>query len=311
MSRRKIALKTQQGLTLVELMVSLVISLLIVIAASSFYLGSGRTRATQEAASLLQDNARFATDLITKNIQQAGFQNYIYTGAGSSLRESYEISGVSDGEPDIRGYNNTAGGTGIDNGLHSRTTNRINNSDTLVLRFQGSGTGAGDGSMIDCLGRPQPAPTTVGDRAYSVFEVRQTSSSVEPELRCKYSSWASGVQTFTAEPVIRGVETLQFLYGVDSNADSFVDRWLNAAEVSPTGSTTVSADWKRVKSVRVGMVLRSPDRVTVGSGVNGTTTMAPLGINFSQSNGDTLVANTSDGRLRRVVTFTVNLRNAL
>ena len=111
---------------------------------------------------------------------------------------------------------------------------------------------------------------------------------------------------------MRGVEMLQFMYGVDTGTDTFVDKWLNAAEVSPTASTTPIADWAKVKSVRVGMILRSPNRVTVAAGT--TTTMAPLGSNFSQSNSsfpDTLVVNNSDGRLRRVVTFTVNLRNPL
>lgn len=312
MSSRSIR-RVQRGLTLVELLVSLVISMVIVIAAASFYLSSGRSRDTQEAASVLQDNARFATEIITRNIQQAGYQNYIWSTAGAAGRR--EVLAPSDGEPDISGYNNTAAGTSTDNGVHNRSNNRINNSDTLIVRFQGSGTSpSGDGSMIDCLGRPQPDPTFAGERVYSIFEVRQSSTSVEPELKCKYSSWTSGVQTYTSEVVVRGVEMLQFMYGVDTDGDSFVDKWLNAAEVNPGGSTTAIADWSKVKSVRVGMVLRSPDRVTVASSAGGTTTMAPLGANFTQSNvsyPDTLVVNSSDGRLRRMVTFTVNLRNPL
>lgn len=296
----------QRGLTLIELLVSLAISMVIVIAAASFYLSSGRSRDTQEAASVLQDNARFATDIITRNIQQAGYQNYIWDTKGALGRR--EVLAPSDGEPDLRGYNNTAAGTSTDNGAHNRSTNRVNSSDTLVVRFQGSGTAPGDGSMIDCLGRPQPEPTVAGTRAYSIFELRQATGSLEPELKCKFYNSATGL--FTSEVVIRGVETLQFMYGVDTNNDSFVDKWLNAAEVDAISGNVLS-DWARVRSVRVGMVLRSPDRVTVNSSSTGSTTFAPLGINFTQSNGDTLVANSSDGRLRRVVTFTVNMRNPL
>lgn len=290
-----------------ELLVSLVISMVIVIAAASFYLSSGRTRDTQEAASILQDNARFATEIITRNIQQAGYQNYIWSTAGAAGRR--EVLAPPDGEPDIRGYNNTAAGTSLDHGVHNRSTDRVNNSDTLVIRFQGSGATVGDGSMIDCLGRPQPEPLVAGERAFSIFEVRQSSSSLEPELKCKYFNAATGL--FTSEVVVRGVEMLQFMYGVDTNADSFADRWLNAADVNPGGNTTALVDWAKVRAVRVGMVLRSADRVTVNSTSTGSTTFAPLGINFTQNNGDTLSANSSDGRLRRVVTFTVNLRNPL
>lgn len=295
------------GLTLVELLVSLGMSLLVVAAASSFFLGSSRSRATQDDAGQLQDNARFATEMITKSIQQSGYQNYVYGTAGAANRR--EVAAASDGEPDIRGYNNTAAGTSTNNGAHDTPANRINNSDTLVVRYQGSGTPA-DGSMIDCLGRSQAASTTPGDRSFSIFEVRQTTGSAEPELRCKYFNVATG--SFSVEPIVRGVETLQFLYGVDTNGDSFVDRWMNAAEVSPTGSTTVVADWSRVRSVRVGMVLRSPNRVAVTTGTGtATQVLSPLGVNFSQNVNDTLTVNPSDGRLRKVVTFTVNLRTEL
>ena len=295
----------QTGLTLVELMVSLVISMTIVIAASSFYLGSGRSRDSQEAASILQDNARFATEIITRNIQQAGYQNYIWSTQGAAGRR--EVMAPPDSEPDLRGYNNSAAGTSTDHGVHDRSTNRVNNSDTLVVRFQGSGASPGDGSMIDCLGRPQPEPTVAGDRAYSVFEVRQSSATTEPELRCKY--YNSATSTFSSEVVVRGVEKLQFMYGVDTNGDTYVDRWRNASEVDVTSNAI--SDWSVVRSVRVGMVLRYPGRTTVGASGSGTTTLAPLGTNFSQGVNDNLVVDRGDGFLRRVVTFTVNLRNSL
>lgn len=295
------------GLTLVELLVSLAMSLLVVMAASSFFLGSSRSRATQDDMGQLQDNARFATEMITKAIQQAGYQNYIAGTAGASNRR--EVAAASDGEPDIRGYNNTAAGTSTNNGTHNTSANRVNNSDTLVVRYQGSGSPA-DGSMIDCLGRSQAAPTTPGDRAFSIFEVRQPTGSAEPELRCKYFNVSTG--SFSVEPIVRGVETLQFMYGLDTDGDSFVDKWLNASEVSPTGSTNPAADWARVSSVRVGMVLRSPNRVAVTTGVGSATqTLAPLGSNFSQNVSDTLTVTPTDGRLRKEVTFTVNLRNVL
>ncbi len=293
---------SQAGFTLVELLVSLVVSSLVVLASTAFFLGSSRSRDGQDAAGLLQDNARFLTDVLTRNIQQAGYQNYIFSTLGASGRR--EVLTAVDGQPDIRGYNNSAAGTSdmVDNGAHDRSTNRVNNSDTLVLRFQGSGTPA-DGSIVDCLGRPQSAPVTPGDRAYSVFEVRSSSTTGgEPELRCKYYNFATGVTS--VEPIVRGVETFQVMYGIASTTDGFVDKWRNASEVDTANQ------WPLVKSVRVGMVLRSPNRVTAASPAM---TYRPLGQNFTQSTttdpGSQLVISTDDGRLRQVVTFTVNLRN--
>ncbi len=297
-------LRHQRGLTLIELMVALVISLVIVIAAAAFFLNSGRTRDTQEAASLLQDNARFATDIITRNIQQAGYQNYVWSTIGASVRR--EVSPPSDGQPDLRGFNNTNGAAITTSAVAvNGTGGSANNSDVLVVRFQGSGTGAGDGSMIDCLGRPQPQPdASLGYvRSYSIFEAVQPSGSSEPELRCKRFVPATG--SFDTEPVVRGVEMLQFMYGVDTNNDTFVDQWMNAAQVDALGGSAM-VNWSKVKSVRVGMILRSP----ANSAVPGpSTTLSPLGTMFSQNLDDTLVVN--DGRLRRLVTFTVNLRNPL
>ena len=305
----------QCGLSLVELLVSLAISLVIVIAASAFFLGSSRTRDTQDAASLLQDNARFATEVITRSIQQAGYQNYIWSTAGATVRR--EVSPPSDLQPDIRGFNNSAAGPSTDFTStawgHNLSSDRVNNSDALVVRFQGSGSGSGDGSMIDCMGIPQPEPVVSGDRSFSVYEVNQSGAG-EPELRCKYSG------STQAQPIVRGVETLQFLYGVDTNGDSVADTWRNAEEVDKGGASGAVClgsicieRWQQVRSVRVGMVLRSPTPVAVST-PTGTTTFSPLGLYFSQgiSNApDTLTVNNSDGRLRKVVTFTVNVRNTL
>jgi type IV pilus assembly protein PilW len=297
----------QYGLTLVELLVSVVISSFIVIAATSFFVGTSRSRDTQDAAALLEDNARFATDLITRNLQQAGFQNYQWDAnpARQALIREVIAAGSSDGEPDIRGYNNSATGSDLDQGAHDRATARVNNSDTLVVRFHGANNAAGsaaDGSMIDCLGRSQPATTSVTDRVFSIFEVRQTGS--EPELYCKYKA-SSG---FSREVIVRGVESFQVMYGVDNNADSFVDKWLDAKQVDALSANALNA-WARVRSVRVGMVMRSPNRVALASSAG---SYKPLGDNFTSSSdtGSTLTVS-DDGRLRRVVTFTVNLRNNL
>lgn len=305
-SRRKQRL--QAGLTLVELMVSLVISSFIVIATTSFFVSSSRSRDTQDAASQLQDNARFITEVITRNLQQAGYQNYRWDPDAQRRVREFTSGTSPDGEPDIRGYNNSAAGSDTDNGSHDRAANRINNSDTLVVRFQGSSTAAGaaDGSMVDCLGRSQPATTTTDDRVYSIFEVCRSSTTAEPELRCKYK----GASSFDSEVIVRGVEVFQVMYGVDSDTDSFVDRWLTAKQVDALDADPLKA-WARVRSVRVGMVLRSPGRVALASSVG---PYVPLGSNFTAAAatdpGGTFTAS-DDGRLRRVVTFTVNLRNTL
>lgn len=308
-------------MTLVELMVSLVISSLIVIAAAAFLLGSSRTRDTQDAAGELQDTARFVTEIITRNIQQAGFQNHIDGSQGSIVRREGNKFDASIQEPDVRGWNNSAAGSDLDHGSHDRSTNRVNNSDTLVLRFQGlstmvsTGTGTAtvtgmqaDGSMIDCRGQPvgldDASAVTNADIASSVFEIRQ-STGAEPELRCKYKN-SSG--NWVSEVIARGVEVLQVMYGLDTNGDFVPDLWQNAQQVDVAAN---QADWRKVRAIRVGMVLRSSARAGL---IGGAITYQPLGAQFSQSTttdpGSSFTA-ADDGRLRKVVTFTVNVRNDL
>jgi type IV pilus assembly protein PilW len=308
----------QRGLTLIELMVAMVISVLVVIVAASFYLSSSRIRATQDAASQLQDTARYVTEIITRNVQQAGFQDYILPdlapgAAPRPLRET-QVAGAAQ-VLGILGFNNSATGAGADNGQHDRTSDRVNNSDTLVVRFHGMSStkvvvnGAvttvasqADGSIIDCRGLAQPAPINIDDRIFSVFEVRLNNG--EPELICKYMDRTTS--TFASEVIARGVETFQVMYGLDLNADSFPDQWLTAQQVDLTPGR-----WDKVRSIRVGMVIRSLERVTANTAV---ATYKPLGDNFTLAAADdpgTTFTSPDDGRLRKVVTFTVNLRNAL
>lgn len=318
---RLTAARAQRGLTLIELMVALVISSVIVLVVTSFYVTSSRIRASQDAAGQLQDTGRYITEVITKNIQQAGYQDHIWTlnpGASGAARRREVLNGTPDGEPDIRGYNNSATGNPVatgDNGSHDRSDNRVNNSDTLIVRFQGmssivtTGTGTAtvttlqpDGTMIDCLGRPQGAPTTTVDRAYSIFEVRQNGA--EPELRCKYKNLSTN--EYESQVIARGVEVFQVMYGVDLNGDSDPDRWMTGKQVDAT-----PGQWPKVRQVRIGIVLRSLEASNVAPSSG---TFTPLGSLFTPAAvddpGGTFTSPT-DSRLRRTVTFTVNLRNAL
>ena len=79
-----------------------------------------------------------------------------------------------------------------------------------------------------------------------------------------------------------------------------------------------NANWRRVRSMRIGVVLRGPansaqDRTAqtyypFGAGV-ATSGGAKGSALSSMSDEGTIFSPTADGRLRQVVTFTVHLRN--
>ena len=64
---------TQRGITLTELMVSLVVSLILLSGVVMLYSGSKSSYRTGESLSRVQEKARFAFDLLTHEIRQAGF----------------------------------------------------------------------------------------------------------------------------------------------------------------------------------------------------------------------------------------------
>ena len=62
-----------RGVTLVELMVGLTIGMLLVVIASAVYLYSKKTYNVVSENAQMEENGRFALNLLTKYVQSAGF----------------------------------------------------------------------------------------------------------------------------------------------------------------------------------------------------------------------------------------------
>ena len=59
----------QQGFTLLELMVSLVLGLIIIAAAITLFITGQRSYSVQQGAAEIQNNANFGLNLITKDVR--------------------------------------------------------------------------------------------------------------------------------------------------------------------------------------------------------------------------------------------------
>lgn len=328
----------QQGLTLVELLVALGLGLLVVtIAATALLLGQQGYRSV-DSSTELRDRERFVSDLLTRVIVQAGYQDL---GANAiTMRSTAKLLG-NDPEPDVFGWNNAIYATPDDRLLTTSTkiangnrpsscgvandTSCKNGSDILVVRYQGvsSPTNAAqsDSTMINCAGQGEAGLLTgdLNDRAVSIFHVNRGLNG-EPALSCSYFNSTTGLWV-APTPIIEGVESFQLLFGTDSVIpamaasaalvqDTVTDRWLRADQLAVAGNDAATREnWRRVRSVRVGLVIRG----AVGSAQNyAAATLNPLGSLFS-SNSDigTNLAVAADGRLRLQSTFTVHLRNDL
>ncbi len=315
-----------RGVTLVELMVALVVGLVVTLAAAAALLASRSGFSAADANAQVRENARFAADLIYRIAVQAGYEDIAY-GVGT---KSGALFGGAAPSPDVVGYDNALFGTQttfpptVTNGSRSSgcgsvtDSSCVNGSDVLVIRYQGSSTpptsGTADGSIINCAGRGEPSSTGgVDDRAYSVFHIAAGANG-EPSLMCSYRNGSA----WTTVPIVQGVEGFQVLYGVDYNngaasgQDSVPDRYLRASQLVVAGNTAATeANWRRVRSLRVGLLVRGPENSAVDRAASGRT-YYPLGVDQSSSSDvGTALAIAADGRLRQELGFTVYLHNRL
>jgi type IV pilus assembly protein PilW len=328
----------EKGMTLVELMVALVIGLVITLAAVSSLVVTRRGFSTVDAASQLRDNGRFAADLIQRVANQAGFKDPVYAIATPSQTDLADDASGSIAA-NVTGFNNALF---KDNALTSATARTTSDgSDVLILRYQSAklnndASDDADRTMIDCAGNPaKTIPLNRNDRMVSVFSV-SVGDDGEPSLRCARS--IDGSAPSQSQPIIQGVENFQVLYGVDGftsvntsfngTTNSIPEKYLRADQMVVGGDPASQAtynNWRRVRSIRIGMVLRGPPNSQQGKesvtyypfGMAKESATGTAGFALSTSataTGSALDKGTrftppADGRLRQVVTFTIHLRN--
>lgn len=102
------------------------------------------------------------------------------------------------------------------------------------------------------------------------------------------------------EEMADGIEALKFLYGVDKDNDGQVDEYQTAAKVA-AGATGAALDakWGQVLSIRIGMLLRSPESAPGA--------VKPYG--GYKVLGKDITTTPDDGHLRQVYETTIAVRN--
>jgi type IV pilus assembly protein PilW len=328
---------TQRGLSLIELMVAMTLGLVLVLVAIGLLFSAGQGLNAVDHGSAARDKERLATELLTSVILQAGYEDW--GNPLSNLQSVARLQGTHpDPEPDVFGWDNAfyavpsdldlSTSTDITNGDRpvkcgsDNTTACLNGSDILVVRFQGMSAASnvvmGDRSMLNCGGGAEAAPANanLGERSVSLFHLSRDTNSGEASLSC--ATYRDGWKA--SRPLVEGVESFQVLYGTDAvepgvapvanTNDSVADRWLRADQLTVAGDAVATrANWRRVRAVRIGLVLRGP----VGSAVEiAARSVLPLGATFAHADdiGSVLLAP-ADGRLRTSHSFTLHLRNDL
>lgn len=202
--------KKQSGLTLVEIIVSMTISLLLLAGVFQIYRSSQNSYNLQSGVARLQENARYALDIMARNIGQAGYTNNVIPitafNIAATMENASPISGVS-----------------IANGVAS---------DTISINYQ-----VDSAIPTDCLGN-LIGPT--GSIATELYFLDGT------DLMCL------GNGDPTPGVLAEGIESMQILYGQDTNGDGVANRFVSADNI-------VAAN--PVSSIRIAYLISTVDPV--------------------------------------------------
>jgi type IV pilus assembly protein PilW len=303
-----------RGLSLIELLISLTIGLILMVAIGSAYLGSAGAGRMAEAQSRMNEDAQAALSLLAQQLRMAGNNpkqpNYTSASPRNPVFDSTTFI--------LRGCDGTF--TGIATGAISTLNTCPNNAtapDSVAVAYEADiyntvKTSANVPS--DCLGNALPlvnasvttwtgvgtattaVTTYVADNRYYI----SSGSTGTPSLYCKGNGGS------TAQPLVENIENLQLRYGTapTSTTTMVVAGYLTAAGIASDANLAALADdaarWAKVLTVRVCVIARSENQVVPDAS----------SAQYLDCDG-TLVTTPPDLRLRRAYSTTVVLRNRM
>ena len=288
----KLQIVSQKGLTLVELMVALVIGLVLAIAASTVYLYSKQSFNTSTETSQLEENGRFAINLLSRYIQSAGFVMIDPTIPAPQGPIDNKIFGC-----DFGMTNPTSAATSADLACRSATPAGARRSASIALFSETDVWNSSKFQGFDCNGNGSinMGPTINETRSYffvSSSNVQTTNGSAPMgQLSCVADRTdATLTPAFDPQPLIPGIEQLAFNYILPSAADP------NVGQSALPAASITAAQWPSVMAVEVCVLGKT---VQPASNDSGTT--------YTDCFGTAIAA--APGEIYRTFRSIVRLRN--
>ncbi|KQW63450.1 PilW family protein [Variovorax sp. Root411] len=272
-----------RGFTLVELMVAITLGLFLLIGLSSLLVSTVSSRSELDKSSRQIDNGRYALQILTEDIQLAGF-----VGASSSTAFSTATPAACPASIADLGYaSTTSPGTSsvplpvyalgsvpscldhVMSGTAMLVVTRVSTSavsvasaasgerylqistcaNDLLPFVAAAGSSAASFTLMgkDCLATQLAPLRKIVQHVYFVSTCNVCGTDTTPTL--KMAEYLNGAMTIT--PLVEGIENLQLDYGVDMDADGSPDCYTSdpgsppAAEVAVAvcPQTTPAYDW--------------------------------------------------------------------
>lgn len=338
----KLSLRDRQaGIGLPEVLIGLTLAVVVMAGIMQIYVSSRRNYALQDGLTGLQESVRFAVQTIQGDAHMAGYRGCL-RDIGTVINtltnpddflwrfdehvEGFNANGNawSPGLPDTLDDANPANGTDVltlrvtsDTGVVLASTMASSTADLQITSGLNPGTLAAKSTALisDCGGAAifevASVDTATGVVTHGenfsrrflagsqIFTVQTVSyfiapSNADPD---RSSLWRR-VADADPQELAEGVENLQVLYGFDDDGDQVPDTYRSADDIG--------GDWDKVVSLRVALLVASV-RERVADAVPQKFTL----LDEEDVNPFAAPGVNPDGRLRRVLTFTVALRNRL
>jgi type IV pilus assembly protein PilW len=297
-----------RGVTLVELLVSLVIGLVVMLAASQAYLATSSSTRINDAQAKMNEDAQTALAILTQQLKLAGANPIRPDRAQASLRNAltatYTLRGcdssftsTSVASIDALSCTHTAASTGPDAIAIHYEADAFNSStqkaSTTPTDCVGYGLDGFSTSFTDWSGTGRQTTMFVATPVYYL-----SISDNRTSLSCR------NLGSIRGQPLVENVIDLQLRYGTASPGNpGAVLGYLTAQQIDDpagliVGTTSAAQRWALVKTVRVCILMVSDSAIATSA----------ESAQYRNCSAD-LVQNPPDLRLRRAYTTTVFLPN--
>ncbi len=276
MNKSSITSTRNQGFTLVELMITVVLSLLITYAIAQVLISSNKTSVSSDGVSQSQETGRFVMSFLAEKIRQAGLDSITNesrkTGAFISCADFPALA-----DDNACMAENDGGETEITIETPADPT-RLH-GDRLAIAWIPPAD-----SLADCTGNTgywetgkNPTidpivPYAVDDTIINTFWVRYDVTSQMNSLFCQgfLLDGNDVLGSSTPQAIANGVEAMHLLYGQASadlpdSGNRNISRYVPAPSDPDAPTASDVSDWDRVYAIRVSIMTRS---ITDGTNSN-------------------------------------------
>ena len=318
--------RAMRGLSLIELMVSLTIGLILMVAIVSAYLGSSAATQIAQSQARMNEDGQAALAILTQHLRMAG-NNPIQPNYPDTAQRNPAFDATNPYA--IRGCDGTFGSmsTAL---IDSLTCTSGTSPDSVAVRYEADQYNTVKSGTVptDCLGQalqPTTASVTMWDGVTTAlsgtppalhpvlapvnvnFYVADNrfyiaSLSGTPNLYCKGNGGATAYAS-AAQPLVENIEDLQILYRAANatGAAMTVAGYLPASGIDAlaTSPADTPTRWSRVMTARVCVMVRSESQV------------APDVASAQYNDCSGTAVTPSDRYLHRAYSTTVVLRNRI